>query len=77
MSEGLSLFSSIDDFFSSQKDLSFKEIDISKKEDLVDLGIFYSDVFMECFPNDDERETFDHLVFYLKILNADRRAKEK
>lgn len=66
-------FSEFDAFFTQRRHLTFKEVDVRNKEDVSLLGNFYTEVYMDCFPNADERETFDNLLLYLKQVE---KAKE-
>ena len=59
-------FAEYDAFFMQRKQLKFREIDIKNKDDITALGKFYTEVYMECFPNADERETFDNILLYLR-----------
>ena len=65
-------FAAFDEFFSSRVLLTFSELVPGDKKSLSDLGVFYTDVYMECFPDENERESFDNLMRYLeKSKNAD------
>ena len=59
-------FAEYDAFFTQRKHLRFLEVDIKNKESISALGNFYTEVYMDCFPNEDERETFDNLLWYLR-----------
>lgn len=59
-------FSEYDSYFTQRKQIRFEEVAIKNKESLSKLGNFYTEVYMDCFPNDDERETFDNLITYLR-----------
>ena len=59
-------FAEYDAFFTQRKHLRFLEVDIKNKESISALGNFYTGVYMDCFPNEDERETFDNLLWYLR-----------
>lgn len=64
-------FAEYDAFFTQRKHLNFKEIDIKNKNAVSALGQFYTEVYMDCFPNVNERETFDNFLLYLnKAQNA-------
>lgn len=59
-------FSSIDSFFSdSGDDVSFSEAVLPDKRSLADFGEFYTRIYMEAFPDADEREKFDNMLRFL------------
>ena len=35
------------------------------KNDIKDLKDFYDNVYVKCFPNEDERESFENILYYL------------
>lgn len=59
-------FSAFDEYFTQSKQYEFIEVSIDNNSSIIDLGEFYTSVYMECFPDSDERETFDNLLGYLK-----------
>lgn len=59
-------FSAFDDFFTPHRELHFEEVDRRNRATLAALGEFYTDIYMECFPDPDERESFDNLLGYLE-----------
>ena len=61
-----SAFSAFDDFFTRNNVITYEEIEYADRKKITDLGRFYTDIYMECFPDDNERESFDHLLSYLK-----------
>ena len=61
------IFRGFDDFFKPAKELEFVEVDIDDKKTLSLLGEFYTDIYIDVFPNVDERETFDNLLEYLRL----------
>lgn len=63
-------FSGFDEYFTHRKKLHFKEISIKEKETLSALGKFYTEVYMDCFPDSNERESFDNLLLYLNQANG-------
>ncbi len=65
-------FAAFDAFFSKNDSIYYSEIDIDNKESLVDLAVFYTDIYMECFPNDDERESLNNLLYYLRNANSNK-----
>ena len=67
------VFAEYDNFFSKDTDLTFEEVTLKDKTSIRDLGNFYTEVYLEAFPDENERETFDNLLYYLK--QADK-AKE-
>lgn len=60
-------FAEYDSYFTQRKQIRFEEVTVKNKEALSKLGNFYTEVYMDCFPNDDERETFDNLITYLRL----------
>ena len=60
------VFSSYDEFFSPNKSLQCVEVSYLDQNTISELGQFYTDIYMEAFPDDDEREGFDNLLKYLK-----------
>ena len=60
------IFSAYDEFFTPGKRLGYVEVSRADRNSLSDFGQFYTDVYMEAFPNDDERESFDHFLHYLR-----------
>ena len=59
-------FSTFDEYFESKNTLQFQEVLPTDKASITDLGIFYTQIYMESFPDPDERETFDSLLSYLQ-----------
>lgn len=59
------VFSAFDTFFEDSSAVSFQEIDATKKDDLQALAMYYAGTYLECFPDADERESLDNLLFYL------------
>ena len=59
-------FAAFDDFFAQSDNLEFKEVSLADKSSVSDLAQFYTEIYLESFPNEDERETFDNLITYLK-----------
>jgi len=65
------VFSAYDEFFAPSKSMVYEEIVYGDRTSLSDLGQFYTEIYMEAFPNENERETFDHFLGYLrKAANA-------
>lgn len=60
------VFSSFDEFFSPSKKLEYVEVSCRDQNTISDLGQFYTDIYMPAFPDDDEREGFDHFLQYLR-----------
>ena len=69
------IFRGFDDYFAPNKKLIFEEVDIDNKKTLVGLGEFYTDVYMDVFPIEDERESFDNILGYLR-LNKENQGKD-
>ncbi len=59
------VFAEYDRFFDRNQGLHFSEVSIDDKASLTELGHFYTEIYMECFPDVDERESFDNLLHYL------------
>lgn len=59
-------FAAFDEYFTEKNEYEFLEVSLENNCSVVDLGQFYTSVYMECFPDADERETFDHLLAYLR-----------
>ena len=59
-------FSSFDEYFTPQSERhEFVEVSLENKSSIVDLGEFYTSIYMDCFPDRDERESFDNILGYL------------
>lgn len=61
------VFSAFDDFFTASEAFEYLQVDLHNKSHLSDLAQFYTNVYIECFPNANERETFDSLLEYLAL----------
>jgi hypothetical protein len=59
-------FMAFDEYFSSSNILSYVEVSLKDKDTISDLGKFYTDIYMENFPDTDERESFNNMLLYLK-----------
>lgn len=60
------VFASYDEFFSPSRLVDYVDVSLNDQNSVSDLGQFYTDIYMEAFPDDDERETFDSFLKYLK-----------
>lgn len=60
------VFATYDEFFFPSKSLSYTSVSLRDKNSVSDFGQFYTDIYMESFPDEDERESFDHFLGYLK-----------
>ena len=60
------VFAAYDEFFSPSEKLDYVEVSYLEPSTISDFGRFYTDVYMDAFPDDDERETFDSFLKYLK-----------
>ena len=60
------VFASYDEFFSPSNLLNYTEVSLSDQSTISDFGQFYTDIYMEAFPDDDERESFDNFLKYLR-----------
>lgn len=69
------IFRSFDEYFLPNQDIEFIEVSLEDKKTLVGLGEFYTDIYMDVFPIEDERETFDNLLKYLR-LNKENGGKD-
>lgn len=63
-------FAAFDEFFSRAAQYSFTEVRLGDRGTVTDLANFYTEVYMECFPDANERESFDNLLKYLKNAEA-------
>jgi hypothetical protein len=59
-------FLAYDEYFSASNTLSYVEVSLKEKETVSEFGRFYTDIYMENFPDTDERESFDNMLLYLK-----------
>ena len=59
-------FSTFDEYFDQKSTMHFQDILPDNKNAITDLGIFYTQVYMDCFPDPNERETFDSILRYLE-----------
>lgn len=64
------VFSAYDEFFSMNKDVSFSEVTFDDPRTISDFGRYYTDIYMEAFKDEDERETFDSFLRYLRKGSA-------
>lgn len=60
------VFASYDEFFSPSNHLKYVEVSCLDQSTISDFGRFYTDIYMEAFPDEDEREGFDNFLKYLK-----------
>lgn len=60
------VFASFDEFFSPNEDITYREVDLKDPKAISDLARFYAEIYLSCFPNPDERESFDNLLSYLR-----------
>ncbi|MBO5312941.1 MAG: GNAT family N-acetyltransferase [Clostridia bacterium] len=60
------VFSAYDEFFMPGKTLEYVEVSFKDRSTVTDFGQFYTEVYMDSFPDDDERETFDNFLKYLR-----------
>ncbi len=60
------VFSAFDSFFTQSESLEFKEVSLADKGSVSDLAQFYTEIYLESFPDENERESFDNLIAYLK-----------
>lgn len=62
----LDVFASYDEFFSPSNLLKYVEVTYMNQNTISDFGQFYTDIYMEAFPDENEREGFDNFLKYLK-----------
>lgn len=60
------VFAAYDEFFSPSSHLEYVEVNAADPGSVSDFGQFYTDIYMTAFPDDNEREGFDHFFKYLK-----------
>ena len=60
------VFSAFDNFFAQSNKLDFVHVKAEEKNSISDLAAFYTDVYLECFTDENERESFDNIMWYLK-----------
>ena len=67
------VFSALDVFFDDGGDMcSYCDLDAESRKDMADLALFYAGMYSESFAADDERESLDNIVKYLKESQAYR-----
>lgn len=67
------VFPALDAFFDDGGDVSsFCDLDVESRKDMADLAIFYAGIYSESFVSDDERESLDNIVKYMKECQAVR-----
>lgn len=64
------VFSAFDNFFTKTNQFTFVDVQLTDKNSIVDLGVFYTDVYLDCFPDLNERESLDNILFYLQQNNV-------
>lgn len=60
------VFSAFDSFFADANNLQFTQVNSDNKKSISELAQFYTEIYLECFTYENERETFDNLMSYLK-----------
>lgn len=66
------VFSSYDEFFSSSRSIQFIEVSCLVKNTISDFGRFYTDIYLDAFPDENEREELGNFLKYLKrAMNAE------
>lgn len=63
------VFNSFDEFFMRNNAIFYENVDFRDKSTINDLGRFYTDIYMESFPDENERETFNNLLLYLSKID--------
>ena len=66
-------FAAYDEYFSINSLFSFIDVTLKNKETISELARFYTEIYIESFPDPDERESFDNILTYLK--NAETAGK--
>ncbi|MHB1314705.1 MAG: GNAT family N-acetyltransferase [Christensenellales bacterium] len=62
-----SIFRSIDDFFSKHlSEFFIKEVSCDDIESMGMLGSFYTETYLAAFSDENERESLDNIIYYLK-----------
>lgn len=64
------VFAMYDEYFSPSNQLKYVNVSLDDQKSISDFGQFYTDIYIDAFPDDDERETFDNFLKYM------RRAKD-
>lgn len=64
------VFASYDEFFSPSKLIKYIEVSYLDQDTISDFGQFYTDIYMDAFPDENEREGFDGFIKYLKCSNS-------
>lgn len=65
-------FAAYDAFFSRKSQYHYTEVNLADRGTITDLATFYTEIYMECFPDPDERESFDNLLRYLKKAEGEK-----
>ena len=69
--EPTTVFRALDEFFGEDDcDLTFSEVYLSDRRSCADLSVFYSVIYSDSFPNDNERETLANILEYMKKSSA-------
>lgn len=66
------VFASYDEFFSPSNLYEYVQVSPHNPSTISDFGQFYTDIYMEAFPDEDEREDFDNFLKYLKLSSDDK-----
>lgn len=69
------VFASYDEFFSPRNLVNYVEISLNDQRSISDFGQFYTNIYMNAFPDDDEREGFDNFIKYLRMANNSKEYK--
>lgn len=60
------IFSSFDSYFEDSEDeFKYVEIDINDKNSMIELGEYYKSIYIESFPDANERESLDSIIDFL------------
>ncbi len=60
------VFAAYDEYFSPGKFMEFIEVSLDDPDSITDLGRFYTSIYIDAFKDENERETFDNFLHYLK-----------
>ena len=68
--EPATVFAAYDEFFSPSNQLTYVDVKKEDRASITDFGQFYTDVYIEAFPDENERETFDNFLKYINRENS-------
>jgi hypothetical protein len=65
------IFNSLDNYFSTIDSLKYSEIDINDPSSMEDFGRFFSTLYIQTFPDPNERETYENMLLSLTQKHSD------